>query len=239
MEQRASATLVPSLWFLALVGLFIGSLLAANVIAVKVIEVTLRLGALALLLILPAGIVVFPLSYIVADVLTEVYGYSATRRVIWVGFLANLLFVVAAVSAGALPAAPFWPHQEAFSTILGYTPRLLVASFSAYLVGEFVNSFILAKLKVVTGGRWLWSRTISSTLVGEGLDTLIFITLAFAGTMAGGDLLRLILTHWLVKCGYEAIATPLIYVLANGLKQVEKLDTFDTQTDFNPLAIGR
>ncbi len=228
-----SVTRVPpaSLWFLLVVGLFIGSLITANVIAVKLV----LLGGL----ILPAGVIVFPLSYIVGDVLTEVYGYGAARRVIWIGFLANLLFVVAALVAGRLPAPGFWEHQAAYDTILGFSRRLLAASFVAYLVGEFANSYILARLKVLTRGRWLWTRTISSTLVGQGLDTATFVTLAFLGTMPGSALLNTIVTAWLFKTLYEVVATPLTYVIVNGLKQAEGVDVFDEVTDFNPLAIGK
>ena len=126
-------------------------------------------------------IIIFPLSYLFGDVLTEVYGYADAREVIWLGFLCNLLAVVAIALGGLAPAAPFWQNQGAYETILGFTPRLLLASFIAYLAGEFTNSFILAKVKIATRGRWLWMRTISSTLVGEGLDTAIFISIAFWG----------------------------------------------------------
>ena len=134
-------------------------------------------------LVLPAAIVIFPISYIFGDVLTEVYGYRQARRVIWLGFGCNLIAVVAIWLGQVLPAASFWDGQAAYERILGYTPRLLIASFLAYLVGEFANSFVLAKMKIVTNGRWLWTRTIGSTLVGQGLDSLVFITLAFVGTI--------------------------------------------------------
>ena len=148
--------------FILVTCLFIAALIAANIISVKLIAVGNWF--------VPAGVVIFPLSYIFGDVLTEVYGYRAARRVIWLGFLCNLLVVLAIWVAGLWPAAPFWQDQQAYNTILGFTPRLLLASFLAYLVGEFANSVVLARLKIATAGRWLWVRTIGSTLVGEGLD---------------------------------------------------------------------
>jgi uncharacterized integral membrane protein (TIGR00697 family) len=190
-------------------------------------------------LVLPAAVVVFPISYICGDVLTEVYGYRAARRVIWLGFLCNLLAVAAIYLGGILPAAPFWQGQEAFETILGYTPRLLAASFLAYLVGEFANSYVLARMKVATDGRWLWSRTIGSTLVGQGLDSLVFIVLAFAGNIPTSVMLAAVVTQWIFKSAYEVLATPLTYLVVNRLKRAEGLDVYDRDTSFNPLLIGR
>lgn len=206
---------------------FVTCLITANVIAVKVVSI----GPF----IVPAAIFVFPLSYIFGDVLTEVYGYRWARKVIWLGFLCNLIFVFFAWVGQVLPPAPFWQGQEAYAQILGYTPRLLGASFLGYLVGEFANSFILAKMKVLTGGRYLWSRTISSTIVGQGLDTAIFITLAFIGTPS--FLPIIILYHWLAKVLIEAAATPLTYIVVNFLKKKEAIDTFDSQTGFNPFRV--
>ncbi len=171
-----------SLAFVVVVALFVTALITANVTAVKL------LGVFGL--VLPAGVLVFPVSYICGDVLTEVYGYQVARRVIWLGFLCNLLAVAAIYLGGVLPAAPFWQDQQAYETILGYTPRLLAASFLAYLVGEFANSYVLARMKVATNGRWLWSRTIGSTLVGQGLDSLVFVFLAFVGNIPLGHDLR-------------------------------------------------
>ncbi len=208
--------------------IFITSLITANIIAVKVIS----LGPF----ILPAAIIIFPLSYIFGDILTEVYGYRWTRRVIWLGFLCNLIFVIFAWVGQILPPAPFWEGQAAYESILGYTPRLLVASFFGYLVGEFANSFILAKMKILTRGRWLWSRTIGSTIVGQGLDTLIFINLAFIGTPSFVPIM--ILYHWLAKIIIEAIATPFTYAVVNFLKKKEAIDTYDYQTNFNPFLIS-
>jgi uncharacterized integral membrane protein (TIGR00697 family) len=188
--------------------------------------------------VLPAGTIIFPISYIFGDVLTEVYGYRQARRVIWLGFLCNFIVVVALWIGQVLPPASLWDGQKAYERILGYTPRLLVASFLAYLVGEFANSFVLAKMKIATKGRWLWTRTIGSTLIGEGLDSLVFVTLAFVGTIPGMVLLIAILTQWLVKSFYEAAVTPLTYIVVNFLKRKEGLDSFDYDTKFNPLLLG-
>ncbi|HUS16945.1 MAG TPA: queuosine precursor transporter [Chloroflexia bacterium] len=216
--------------FVVITGFFIACLIVANIIAVKIMQV----GGL----VLPAAVIIFPLSYIFGDVLTEVYGYARARLVIWLGFACNALVVAAILAAGALPAAPFWPGQAAYDTILGYAPRLLAASFLAYLVGEFANSYILARLKIATAGRWLWLRTITSTLVGEGLDSLIFILVAFWGT-PGLDLASTVFTQWWVKTAYEVIATPVTYAIVGWLKRVEGIDPFDRDTNFNPLALQK
>ncbi len=213
--------------FIFTLSIFITSLITANIISVKLINL---FG-----LVLPAGIIIFPISYIVGDILTEVYGYSTARRVIWLGFFCNLILVIAVSVTKALPSAPIWDAQNAYNRILGYTPRLLIASFLGYLVGEFSNSYVLAKMKIFTNGRFLWSRTIGSTLVGEGLDSLIFITVAFGGVIPGKILFITILTQWLVKSLYEALATPLTYVVVNLLKQIEDMDVYDYDTSFNPL----
>jgi hypothetical protein len=212
-----------------LVALFITCLMTANITAVKLVQV---FG-----LVVPAGIVIFPISYICGDVLTEVYGYRQARRVIWLGFLCNLLAVGAIWLGQRLPAASFWDGQAAYERILGYTPRLLVASFLAYLVGELANSFIMAKLKVTTRGRWLWLRTIGSTLVGQGLDSLLFVTLAFVGTIPVTGMATAIVTQWLVKTLYEAAVTPLTYAAVHFLKQREGLDVYDYNTRFNPFLV--
>jgi len=217
-------------WFLLVTSIFITCLITSNIIAVKLVNI---FG-----LILPAGILIFPISYIFGDVLTEVYGYRQARQVIWLGFFCNLIAVVAIWLGQILPAASFWDGQTAYERILGYTPRLLGASFLAYLVGEFANSFVLAKMKIATNGRWLWARTIGSTLVGQGLDSLVFMTLAFIGTIPLTVLAGAIVAQWLSKSVYEAIITPLTYVLVNFLKKREGLDVFDTDTRFNPLLFG-
>ena len=213
--------------FVIITAIFVTCLITANIIAVKVIS----LGPF----ILPAAIIIFPMSYIFGDILTEVYGYRQARRVIWLGFFCNLIFVVFAWVGQVLPPAPFWEWQEAYESILGYTPRLLAASFGGYLVGEFANSFVLAKMKILTRGRWLWTRTIGSTIVGQGLDTLVFITLAFIGTPS--FVFIMILYHWLAKTAIEAVATPFTYAVVNSLKKKEAIDTYDYKTNFNPFRV--
>ncbi len=217
-------------WFLLVASIFITCLITSNIIAVKLVNI---IG-----LVLPAAIIIFPISYIFGDVLTEVYGYHQARRVIWLGFFCNLIAVVAIWLGQILPAASFWEGQAAYERILGYTPRLLGASFLAYLVGEFANSFVMAKMKIATNGRWLWTRTIGSTLVGQGLDSLVFMTLAFIGTIPPTVLAGAIVVQWLSKSAYEAIITPLTYVVVDFLKKREGLDVFDTDTRFNPLRFG-
>ncbi len=219
-----------STWFVVLVAVFVTCLVIANIIAVKLVTI---LG-----LTVPAGIIIFPISYICGDVLTEVYGFRRARQVIWLGFGCNLLAVIAIWGGQALPGAAFWDAQPAYERILGFTPRLLGASFCAYLLGEFANSFVLAKMKVATQGRWLWMRTIGSTVVGEGLDSLIFVTIAFWGIIPPAGLLSAIVTQWLFKVAYEVLATPLTYGVVGFLKRQEGLDVFDRDTSFNPLALA-
>ena len=215
--------------FITCTGLFVTCLLTANVIAAKLVVV----GGLTL----TAGIVIFPISYVLGDVLTEVWGYAATRRVIWLGFACNALMVLAIWLGGELPAAPFWRGELAYQEILGHTPRILMASFVAYLIGEFANAFVLAKLKIATQGRWLWMRTIGSTVVGQALDSVVFVTLAFAGIVPAGALAGIVAGQWLVKVAYEAAATPLTYAAVAWLKSREQVDTFDYDTDFNPVRL--
>jgi len=213
--------------FVIITAVFITCLITANIIAVKPIS----FGGL------PAAIVIFPISYIFGDILTEVYGYRLARRVIWLGFACNLLAVIAIWIGQLLPPASVWQGQEAYKSILGFTPRILFASFLAYVVGEFSNSFVLAKMKIATKGRWLWTRTIGSTIVGEGLDAAIFITIVYIGRFSLSFIGIAILTHWLVKTGYEAVATPFTYAVVNFLKRKEAIDTYDYETNFNPFLI--
>jgi hypothetical protein len=213
--------------FVVIAAVFVTALITANLIAVKLVH----FGSV----VLPAAIIVFPLSYIFGDILTEVYGFRLARRVIWLGFACNLIFVAFVWLGGLLPAASFWEGQAAYNTILGYVPRILLASFAGYLVGEFANSYILARMKVWTKGRWLWTRTIGSTVVGQGLDSAIFITVAFAGTPAFAPLI--ILYHWLAKTAIEAAATPLTYAAVKYLKGKDGVDAYDYKTNFNPFAI--
>jgi hypothetical protein len=223
-------------WLPAITAVFVTSLIVSNIIAVKLISV----GPF----FLPAGILIFPISYIFGDILTEVYGYARARRVIWVGFFCNLLAVIMIWLSIQLAPAPFWSagslespqsSQQAYRAILGFTPRLLAASFVAYLFGEFLNSFVLAKMKIATHGRHLWLRTIGSTLVGQLADSGIFMVLAFYGAIPSAALAPMIITQWLVKSAYEALVTPLTYIVVNYLKRVEREDYYDRGTNFNPL----
>ena len=215
--------------FVVVAAFFVTALLTANIIGVKVFRLT---GSITL----PAAVVLFPLSYILGDILTEIYGYKQARRVIWLGFLGNLLFVVVAWIGRILPPAPGWEWQGAYENILGYTPRLLAASFLGYLAGEFGNSFVLAKMKILTRGRWLWSRTIGSTIVGQGLDTALFIPGAYLGAPFFTPMM--ILYHWVAKVLIEAVFTPFTYAIVNYLKKKETVDTFDYETNFNPFFVA-
>src|SRR2546429_3839272 len=202
---------------------FVTCLLTANTIATKLITV----GGV----VLTAAIVIFPLSYVLGDVLTEVWGYATSRRVIWIGFACNALMVAASWVGAEIPAAPFWKGQSAYEEILGQTPRILLASFVAYLAGELSNSFVLAKMKILTQGRWLWTRTIGSTVVGQALDSAVFVALAFAPSVPTGVLIGIMVGQWIVKVLYEAAATPLTYAAVAWLKARERTDAYDYDTD--------
>lgn len=218
-----------SIWFIVVAAVFVTSLITANIIAVKLVGIA---G-----IVFPAAVIIFPVSYIFGDVLTEVYGFRRARQVIWLGFFCNLLAVIAIYLGQILPSANFWKGQAAYEQILGFTPRLLVASFVAYLIGEFANSIILAKMKIATQGRWLWSRTIGSTLVGEGLDSIVFISVAFTGAIPLTAMISTIVTQWLMKSIYEIVMTPFTYIVVNFLKHKEEIDFFDRDTRFNPLRV--
>ncbi len=226
---KISAEARYSVWFVALAVLFVTCLITANIIAVKLVSVA---G-----LLLPAAVIIFPVSYIIGDVITEVYGYGETRRVIWLGFAANALVVLALWAGLALPAASFWDGQPAYERILGAVPRIVAASLAAYLVGEFANAYVLSRMKIATGGRWLWTRTIGSTVIGQGLDSAVFLTIAFAGVIPPGALAAAVATQWLVKIAYEALATPLTYLAVGFLKRREGRNSYDRGVSFNPLSL--
>ncbi len=217
-------------WLPLVTGLFVTVLIISNIVAVKLVSI----GPL----VVTAAIVLFPISYIVADVLTEVYGYAVARRTIWIGFLCNLVAVLAIMLGGAIPPASFWDQQEAYQAILGYSGRLLVASFVAYLGGEFLNAFVLAKLKIRTAGRHLWLRTIGSTVVGQAVDSALFVTVAFVGVLPPDALLVAIGSQWAAKVLYETAATPLTYAVVRFLKRSEGVDHYDRDTRFHPLALS-
>ena len=184
--------------------------------------------------ILGGAQLLFPLTYIYGDVFTEVYGYAASRRAIWMGFFASGLLSLMGLIMVALPPSPEWHDQEAYVKIFGFVPRMVVASLIAYWCGEFANSFTMARMKVLTRGEHLWTRTIGSTVVGQAVDTTVFLTLAFGSKLDAGTIVSLIINSYLFKVIYEVLATPLTYWVVNGLKKAEGVDTFDFATNFNP-----
>lgn len=186
-----------------------------------------------------AGILFFPLSYIIGDVLTEVYGYARARRVIWAGFAATAFMALMSWIVVALPPAPSWTNQAAYETVFGQVPRIVFASMVAFWAGEFVNAYVLAKMKVWTGGRHLWTRTIGSTVVGQGVDSLIFYPLAFWGAegWTPGLVVTVLFTQWALKVGWEVLLTPVTYAVVGWLKRAEGADVFDRDTDFTPFRV--
>ena len=183
-----------------------------------------------------AGILFFPLSYVIGDVLTEVYGYARARRVIWAGFGATLFMAMMAWIVVALPPAPGWTNQPAYEAVFGQVPRIVLASVCAFWAGEFVNSYVMARMKVWTAGRHLWTRTIGSTFVGQGVDSLIFYPLAFWGAAGWTPHLVVVVlfTQWALKVGWEVLLTPVTYAVVGWLKRAEGVDVFDRDTDFSP-----
>ena len=187
-----------------------------------------------------AGVLFFPISYVIGDVLTEVYGFARARRVIWAGFAALAFMAFMAWVVVALPPARGWPNQGAYEAVFGNSWRIVLASMTAFWVGEFANSFVLARMKLWTQGRMLWARTIGSTFVGQGLDSLIFYPLAFWG-LAGWPpelLVQVMISQWLIKTAWEALLTPVTYTVVGWLKRREGVEVFDTATDFSPFAKG-
>jgi uncharacterized integral membrane protein (TIGR00697 family) len=223
-------------WLSLVAALFVTCLIVSNIIAVKVVSIGI--------LTFPAAVILFPVSYILGDVLTEVYGYARARQIIWTGFFCNILAVTAIWLSIGLPASPFWTagyyataeaSQQAYAALFGFAPRILAASFVAYLFGEFLNAFILARMKIATEGRHLWMRTIGSTLVGQLADSTVFILLAFFGTLPTALIGQMVVTQWLLKSGYEVLMTPFTYAAVGFLKRAEQEDHYDIDTNFNPL----
>jgi len=220
-----------SKYFIYIAIVFVAVLMISNTTASKIIQ----LGPF----VVSGAIFVFPISYIFGDILTEVYGYRASRKIIWSGFAALIFMSFWYWFIQILPAASFWPNQEAYEAILGAVPRITLASIVAYFAGEFSNSFVLSKMKVLMNGKHLWMRTIGSTLVGEGVDSLIFISIAFGGTMPISSLLTIIGSIYLLKVLYEVIATPLTYAIVIKLKRVEGIDVYDRGINYNPFIIEK
>jgi queuosine precursor transporter len=185
------------------------------------------------------ALLLFPITYIFGDVFTEVYGFGASRRAIWLGFFGTSLLYALSATVIALPGAPGWNNQAAFNTVFGFLPRMLAASLIAYWAGEFANSYTMAKLKLLTNGEKLWTRTIGSTIVGQGVDTILVITLTFAGTYSGATLVKIIWQGYLAKVAYETLATPLTYLVVGWLKRSEHADAFDRNENFNPFSFSR
>jgi uncharacterized integral membrane protein (TIGR00697 family) len=212
------------------VNVFIVILLISNLIGSKICAVgSFRISGAQLL---------FPLTYIFGDIFTEVYGYAGSRRAIWLGFFASVLMALMSLIVVALPPAPEWHNQPAFEIVFGFVPRMVAASLVAYWAGEFVNSYVLAKMKVFTKGRMLWTRTIGSTVAGQFVDTIVVMVLIFAGTTNWSTIGNLILSGYIGKVLYEAAMTPVTYWVVNKLKHAEGVDVYDRETNFSPFAKG-
>jgi len=211
-----------------LVHIFVVVLLISNLVGSKISAIgPFRISGAELL---------FPITYIFGDVFTEVYGYSGSRRAIWIGFFASALMALMGIVTVHIPPAPDWPNQRAFETVFDIVPRMVAASLVAFWCGEFANSYTMAKMKLLTEGRWLWTRTIGSTVVGQAVDSTIMMLLAFGGTRSLSTIANLIGSAYLGKVLYEVVATPLTYALVNFLKRSEGVDVYDTHTDFSPFA---
>lgn len=209
---------------------FVVVLLISNLIGQKICAVgPFRISGAQLL---------FPITYIFGDIFTEVYGYAGSRRAIWMGFFASALMALFGMIVVALPPAPEWPNQAAFETVFSFIPRMVAASLVAYWAGEFANSYVMAKMKVWSGGKHLWMRTIGSTAVGQLVDSAVIMTLAFAGRASVSTILNLIISGYLGKVLYEAAMTPVTYAVVNSLKRAEKVDVYDVSTNFSPFASG-
>jgi queuosine precursor transporter len=216
-------------YFSPLAMIFVSTLLISNIAAQKLFA----FGPFTF----SCGILLFPVSYIAGDTLTEVYGFSKTRLVIWTGLICNLILIATIQISIWLPPAQGWPLQEQFAATLGLVPRVVLASVLGYWAGEFVNSYVLAKMKVLTKGRHLWMRTVGSTVVGQAVDTIIFVVVAFYNIFPTGLLISAIFSGYLFKVLYEAIATPFTYAVVSFLKKREGIDVYDRNTDFNPFNI--
>jgi hypothetical protein len=205
-------------------------LLVSNIIAGKLICIA---G-----LVLPAAVILFPITYVLGDIFTEVYGFKKTRIIIWCGFAANILMSLIFMAAIILPVPSFFNEQEAYSTVLGTTPRMVVASLVAYWMGEFGNSITLSLLKKATRGKYLWTRTISSTVVGQGFDTVLFIAIGFAGSVKSDVLFQMMIAQYLFKVAYEVLLTPLTYYVVSAVKRAEGVNVFDVGVVYNPFKLG-
>ena len=224
----------------ALTTAFVVILLVSNLVAQKICVIgPLPLGKWALGPFDVSGaVLLFPITYIFGDVFTEVYGFAASRRAIWLGFFGTALLYLIGSIVIALPAAPGWQNQQAFTTVFGFIPRILIASLIAFWAGEFANSYTMARLKLFTNGRALWTRTIGSTVVGQAVDTVLVITLTFGGIYPVHTLVNIVITGYGLKVGYEVLATPITYLVVNWLKRAEHSDPFDRHESFNPFSFA-
>jgi len=213
-------------YFDLIMAFFVAVLLISNIASTKIVELWK--------FTFDGGTLVFPLSYIFGDILTEVYGYKRTKRVIWTGFFSAFLMSIILMIIVALPPAADWPWNDAFQNIIGLTPRIVLASLLAFFAGSFSNSFIMSKMKIAMKGKMLWARTISSTLIGEGIDTIIFILVAFWGVLPTSLILTIFISNYIFKCGVEILFTPITYKLVGFLKKAESEDYYDKKTNFNP-----
>jgi uncharacterized integral membrane protein (TIGR00697 family) len=213
-------------YFDILVALFVAVLLISNIASTKILTLWK--------FTFDGGTILFPLSYVFGDVLTEVYGFRRSRKVIWLGFFSALLMSLVFYVVQILPPAPDWPNQQAFEVILGFVPRIVTASLIAYFAGEFSNSITLSILKIRTKGRFLWIRTIFSTIIGEGIDTILFCMIAFYGTVPGNVLWTIIISNYIFKCSVEILFTPLTYKIVKFLKTSDKTDVYDFGVKYNP-----
>ncbi len=211
--------------------LFVAVLLISNIASTKIVEIWR--------FTFDGGTILFPISYIFGDILTEVYGYRTSRRVIWIGFFCALLMSLVLGLIGLIKPASGWDLQEAYMAILGQTPRIVAASLIAYFAGEFSNSFTLAKMKILTKGRWLWTRTIGSTVIGQCVDTVLFVLIAFAGLYEWDLVFLIIMSNYIFKVGFEVVLTPVTYRVVGFLKKRENVDYYDYGTDFNPFKFYR
>ncbi len=211
-----------------LVHIFVVILLISNLVAPKICQ----LGPFKV----SGAILLFPITYIFGDIFTEVYGYAGSRRAIWTGFLASGLMAALAKVIVMLPGAPDWNNQAAYATVFNFVPRVVIASLIAFCAGEFVNSYVMAKMKLFTDGRHLWTRTVGSTIAGQAVDTTVVMVLTFVGTQPLSVILNLIASGYFAKVIYEVVATPLTYLVVNGLKRSEGADVYDKGTDFSPFA---
>ncbi|MEK7478121.1 MAG: queuosine precursor transporter [Patescibacteria group bacterium] len=215
--------------FLYIAICFVTVLLISNTVAVKIVQI----GKFSL----TGATFIFPISYIFGDILTEVYGYKASRKVIWVGFLALIFMSLIYWLVQLLPAAPFWHDQQAYELILGVVPRIVLGSIVGYFAGEFSNSYVLSKMKIWTNGRYLWTRTIGSTVVGEAVDSFLFVFIAFIENISLSGLIAMAVSIYIIKVIYEVLVTPVTYLIVGKLKRLEGINVYDRGVNYNPFKL--